>query len=233
MKLTFASYNVHKAVGVDRRRDPDRIISVLREIDADIIALQEADLRLGDRASVLPKALLDDTPWRVIPVAKRPRSIGWHGNALLVRRTMQVESGQALDLPTLEPRGAACGHIAVEGRAIRIIGTHLDLSGLRRRDQVRSLLDFVAKTTEDCPTIIGGDFNQWGRSTGAMREFGDRWTLITPGASFPSRKPIARLDRLVASDHFRVIESGTHHTALSAVASDHLPITAILELPEI
>ena len=40
-------------------------------------------------------------------------------------------------------------------------------------------------------------------------------------------------DRLVASDHFRVIESGTHHTALSAVASDHLPITAILELPEI
>ena len=60
MKLTFASYNVHKAVGVDRRRDPDRIISVLREIDADIIALQEADLRLGDRASVLPKALLDD-----------------------------------------------------------------------------------------------------------------------------------------------------------------------------
>ena len=85
----------------------------------------------------------------------------------------------------------------------------------------------------DCPTVIAGDFNQWGRSTGAMREFGDRWTLITPGASFPSRKPIARLDRLVASDHFRVIESGTHHTALSAVASDHLPITATLELPEI
>ncbi|MEC7399127.1 MAG: endonuclease/exonuclease/phosphatase family protein, partial [Pseudomonadota bacterium] len=80
MKLTFASYNIHKAVGVDRRRDPERIIAVLREVDADIIALQEADLRLGDRASVLPKALLDDTPWRVVPVAKRPRSIGWHGN---------------------------------------------------------------------------------------------------------------------------------------------------------
>ena len=173
MKLTFASYNVHKAVGVDRRRDPDRIISVLREIDADIIALQEADLRLGDRASVLPKALLDDTPWRVIPVAKRPRSIGWHGNALLVRRTMKVESGQALDLPTLEPRGAACGHIAVEGRAIRIIGTHLDLSGLRRRDQVRSLLKFVRECEGDCPTVIAGDFNQWGRSTGAMARAAD------------------------------------------------------------
>ncbi|MEC7398557.1 MAG: endonuclease, partial [Pseudomonadota bacterium] len=69
--------------------------------------------------------------------------------------------------------------------------------------------------------------------TGAMREFGDRWTLITPGASFPSRKPIARLDRLVASAPLSVIASGAHHTALSAIASDHLPVTATLELPNI
>ena len=233
MKLTFASYNIHKAVGVDRRRDPERIIAVLREVDADIIALQEADLRLGDRASVLPKALLDDTPWRVVPVAKRPRSIGWHGNAILVRRDMAIESGEALDLPTIEPRGAACAVVRHEGARIRIIGTHLDLSGLRRRAQVRALLKFVSECEGDCPTVIAGDFNQWGRSTGAMREFGDRWTLITPGASFPSRKPIARLDRLVASAAFSVIASGAHHTALSAIASDHLPVTATLELPNI
>ena len=233
MKLTFASYNIHKAVGVDRRRDPERIIAVLREVDADIIALQEADLRLGDRASVLPKALLDDTPWRVVPVAKRPRSIGWHGNAILVRRDMAIESGEALDLPTIEPRGAACAVVRHDGARVRIIGTHLDLSGLRRRAQVRALLKFVSECEGDCPTVIAGDFNQWGRSTGAMREFGDRWTLITPGASFPSRKPIARLDRLVASAAFSVIASGAHHTALSAIASDHLPVTATLELPNI
>ncbi|NCP24116.1 MAG: endonuclease [Erythrobacter sp.] len=233
MKLTFASYNIHKAVGVDRRRDPERIIAVLREVDADVIALQEADLRLGDRASVLPKALLDDTPWRVVPVAKRPRSIGWHGNAILVRRDMAIESGEALDLPTIEPRGAACAVVRHEGARVRIIGTHLDLSGLRRRAQVRALLKFVSECEGDCPTVIAGDFNQWGRSTGAMREFGDRWTLITPGASFPSRKPIARLDRLVASAAFSVIASGAHHTALSAIASDHLPVTATLELPNI
>ena len=233
MKLTFASYNIHKAVGVDRRRDPERIIAVLREVDADIIALQEADLRLGDRASVLPKALLDDTPWRVVPVAKRPRSIGWHGNAILVRRDMAIESGEALDLPTIEPRGAACAVVRHDGARVRIIGTHLDLSGLRRRAQVRALLKFVSECEGDCPTVIAGDFNQWGRSTGAMREFGDWWTLITPGASFPSRKPIARLDRLVASAPFSVIASGAHHTALAAIASDHLPVTATLELPNI
>ena len=54
MQLTFASYNIHKAVGLDRRRDPDRIIAVLNELDADVVALQEADRRVGRRESVLP-----------------------------------------------------------------------------------------------------------------------------------------------------------------------------------
>lgn len=47
MQLKFASYNIHKAVGLDARRDPDRIITVLREVDADVIALQECDRRFG------------------------------------------------------------------------------------------------------------------------------------------------------------------------------------------
>ena len=230
MQLTFASYNIHKGVGLDRKRDPERILSVLHEIDADIVALQEADRRIGERASVLPRAEIDDTHWRVIEVAKRPRSIGWHGNALLVRRDIEILAGEALDLPTLEPRGAACGEIVVEGHRLRVIGTHLDLSGLRRRDQIRSLLGFVEECAEDLPTVIMGDFNQWGRRTGAMREFPTDWRILTPGRSYPSRQPVATLDRIVASHHWRCLETGVHHTGLSAVASDHLPIKASLEL---
>mgnify|MGYP005813943697 FL=1 len=230
MQLTFASYNIHKGVGLDRKRDPERILSVLNEIDADIIALQEADRRIGERASVLPRAEIDDTHWRVIEVAKRPRSIGWHGNALLVRRDLEILSGEALDLPTLEPRGAACGEIVVEGRPLRVIGTHLDLSGLRRRDQIRSLLAFVGACNRDLPTVIMGDFNQWGRTTGAMREFSPDWQIVTPGRSYPSRQPVATLDRIVASKHWRLVETEVHHTGLAAVASDHLPVIAKLEL---
>ena len=230
MQLTFASYNIHKGVGLDRKRDPERILSVLHEIDADIVALQEADRRIGERASVLPRAEIDDTQWRVIEVAKRPRSIGWHGNALLVRRDLEILSGEALDLPTLEPRGAACGEIVVEGRPLRVIGTHLDLSGLRRRDQIRSLLAFVGACNRDLPTVIVGDFNQWGRTTGAMREFSPDWQVVTPGRSYPSRQPVATLDRIVASKHWRLVETEVHHTGLAAVASDHLPVIAKLEL---
>ena len=230
MQLTFASYNIHKGVGLDRKRDPERILSVLHEIDADIVALQEADRRIGERASVLPRAEIDDTHWRVIEVAKRPRSIGWHGNALLVRRDLEILSGEALDLPTLEPRGAACGEIVVEGRPLRVIGTHLDLSGLRRRDQIRSLLAFVGACNRDLPTVIMGDFNQWGRTTGAMREFSPDWQIVTPGRSYPSRQPVATLDRIVASKHWRLVETEVPHTGLAAVASDHLPVIAKLEL---
>ena len=230
MQLTFASYNIHKGVGLDRQRDPERILSVLHEIDADIIALQEADRRIGERASVLPRADIDDTRWRVIEVAKRPRSIGWHGNALLVRRGIDIVSGEALDLPTIEPRGAACGEIVVEGHSLRGIGTHLDLSGLRRRDQIRSLLGFCNACERNLPTVIMGDFNQWGRQTGAMREFAQGWHIVTPGRSYPSRQPVATLDRIVASTHWNVVSSDVHHTALSTVASDHLPVKAVLSL---
>jgi endonuclease/exonuclease/phosphatase family metal-dependent hydrolase len=151
---------------------------------------------------------------------------------LLVRREFEIVEGEALELPTLEPRGAACGEIRAGGRALRIIGTHLDLSGLRRRDQIRALLDRSHACDRKLPTVIMGDFNQWGRQTGAMREFEGGWQVITPGRSYPSRQPVATLDRIVVSHHWQCGAAHVHHTALSAVASDHLPIVAELKLPE-
>lgn len=231
MRLTFASYNIHKAVGTDGRRDADRIITVLREIDADIIALQEVDRRIGQRASVLDRAALDDTPWKPVDVARRPRSLGWHGNALLVRRRFRVLDTHPLDLPTLEPRGAACADVEVDGVRIRIAGMHLDLSGLRRRDQIKAVLRHIAQCTPACPAVLLGDFNQWGNQTGAMKEFADGWHVLDTGRSFPSRRPIARLDRIVTSAEWGCLEQHVHHSAMAAQASDHLPIVAELELP--
>lgn len=231
MRLTFASYNIHKAVGTDGRRDADRIITVLREIDADIIALQEVDRRIGQRASVLDRAALDDTPWKPVNVARRPRSLGWHGNALLVRRRFRVLDTHPLDLPTLEPRGAACADVEVDGVRIRIAGMHLDLSGLRRRDQIKAVLRHIAQCTPSCPAVLLGDFNQWGNQTGAMKEFADGWHVLDTGRSFPSRRPIARLDRIVTSAEWGCLEQHVHHSAMAAQASDHLPIVAELELP--
>ena len=230
MELTFASYNIHKAVGVDGRFDPDRIIRVLRELHADVIALQECDRRFGERESVLPKALLDDTPWRAADIARRPRSLGWHGNALLVRRDIAIEETEALHLPTLEPRGAVRADLLFEGRRLRVLGMHLDLSGLRRGDQVRAVLRHCEERDDKCPTVLLGDFNQWGAGRRALRELRADWQVLETGKSFPSRQPLASLDRIVTSPEWSCCEARAHHSAIAASASDHLPVVARLTL---
>ena len=233
VQLTFASYNIRKAVGLDRRRDPDRILSVLREVDADVVALQEADLRFGSRASVLPFAAIHEhTPYFPVPLAMRPDSIGWHGNALLVRRGIELADASVVPLPMLEPRGAVRADLIAHGQRIRVVGLHLDISGLRRRHQVRSILDHVEECEGDWPTVLMGDFNEWARQAGCFREFGDAWQVLAPGSSFPSRRPVAQLDRIIASAEWSVGGADVHHSALSEKGSDHLPVRAHLTLPK-
>ena len=233
MQLTFASYNIHKAVGTDRRRDPDRILAVLREIDADVIALQEADRRIGRRESVLPRDAIEDyTPWVPVPLNHRPDSLGWHGNALLVRKGIAVIEAGVVPLPTLEPRGAVRADLLVEGQRLRVVGMHLDLSGLRRRQQVRTILDHLARCDGDHPTVLMGDCNEWSLHRGALGEFRAPWQLLTPGPSFPARRPVARLDRLVLCQRWQVEDHGVHHSALAARASDHLPVWGRAILPK-
>jgi endonuclease/exonuclease/phosphatase family metal-dependent hydrolase len=238
VELTVASYNIHKAVGLDRRRDPDRILAILNEVGADVVALQEADRRFGRRESVLPLAAIDmHTGYRVVALghsggfAGRPDSIGWHGNALLVRRDIEVVEAAAVPLPTLEPRGAIRADLIAGGKRVRVVGMHLDLSGLRRRQQVRSILAHVADCG-GCPTVLMGDFNEWARHGGCFHEFARGWQLLAPGRSFPSRRPVAQLDRIVISEDCSALGCGVHHSALATRGSDHLPVWARLSLPK-
>ncbi|MBA4355130.1 MAG: endonuclease [Novosphingobium sp.] len=237
MKIKVASYNIHKAVGLDRRRDPDRILTVLREIDADVIALQEADRRYGLREAVIPRAALDDhSPWRVVEPghydsARTASSMGWHGNALLVRRDIEVIEACAVPLPTIEPRGAVCVSLRLGGQVVRVIGMHLDLSGLRRRAQVEAVCAHIAGHGERGHAVMMGDLNEWSVTGGALAAFRAPLRVLAPGRSFPSRRPLAQLDRIVISEGLAVDAAGVHHSALAAVGSDHLPVWANLRLP--
>lgn len=230
MELTFASYNIRKTIGLDRRRDPERILAILNEIGADVVALQEADRRFGQRLTTLPRQMLEEHHWQIAPVAARPLSIGWHGNALLVRRGIEILGAQPLTLPTLEPRGAVQVDLAANGQRVRVVGMHLDLSGLRRRHQLQAVLGQLAGNAEPCPTVLMGDFNEWSVRGGSLRAFDGHWHVLAPGRSFPSRQPVAQLDRIVVSRDWRCAGQGVHHSALAARGSDHLPVWAKLAL---
>jgi endonuclease/exonuclease/phosphatase family metal-dependent hydrolase len=147
-----------------------------------------------------------------------------------VRKDIAVEHAEPLDLPTIEPRGAVSADLLVEGRRIRVLGMHLDLSGLLRREQIRAILRHCRGCESACPTVLMGDFNQWGRTTGAFREFAAGWHVPAIGNSFPSRRPIAPLDRIVHSPEWHCSHTAVHHSALAVVASDHLPVRVTLEL---
>lgn len=230
MQLTFASYNIHKAVGLDGRRDPERIIAVLREIDADIVALQEADRRFGRRMAVLPRHLLDHaTDYQLAPLTMTADGMAWHGNALLVRRGMAISAVRPIPLPMLEPRGALCAELHVAGIPIRVVGMHLCLSGLHRRGQLRAVqADIGARPPS--PTVLMGDFNEWSRRGGALRALGAGWQVPLLGRSYPARAPLGTLDRIIASPEWRWLGGGVHRSPLAAVASDHLPVFARMEL---
>jgi endonuclease/exonuclease/phosphatase family metal-dependent hydrolase len=230
--VKVATYNIRKCIGTDRKRSPERVLAVLGELDADIVVLQEADRRFGHRASSIPHHMfLDHSDYAPVPFDNRTLGIGWHGNAILVRRDIEIEHAQVLPLPALEPRGAVVAEVRVGGHVLRIVGTHLDLSGLWRRRQIRTLLTYLQCAAQDLPTVIMGDFNQWS-NRGALSEFAfHHHRLVATPPSFHSRRPLARLDRIIISHDLLLKETAAHITPLSRLASDHLPLWATLYLP--
>lgn len=225
--MRLASYNIRKAVGLDRRRDPARILDVLNHIGADVIVLQEADRRLGPRPTALPRRMIaDHTDYVPVDLAVSDVSIGWHGNAILVKRGTAVSDPQRIELPGLEPRGAVSA--VIEGR-LRVVGVHLGLMRRHRHKQMRS----IRMALENCPhpTAVLGDFNEWSPRTG-MEEFQDHFEIISPGKSFHASRPMAALDRIGLSPGIALRTGGVIENQLSRVASDHLPVWVEICLPE-
>ena len=228
-----ASYNIHKCVGRDGQFDPHRTMAVIKEIGADVIALQEVDQRFGDRAGLLDlRALERESGFIPVPVNGRRSSHGWHGNLVLFRAG-EVTGTRQLVLPGVEPRGALVVDLALATGPLRIIAAHLGLLRHSRASQVAALLA-AAETDDGRPTVLLGDLNEW--------RLGERSSLrgLTPVfgplhanvASFPSRFPVWSLDRILANPHCTVSRIEVHDTPLARIASDHLPIKGVINLTD-
>jgi endonuclease/exonuclease/phosphatase family metal-dependent hydrolase len=214
--VRVASWNIRKAVGLDWRRDPARVLRVLGRIRADVALLQEADKRLAPRPPALPPAMMREAGWDWIDADPATPSIGHHGNAVLLRRGLGVREVVALDLPGLEPRGAVLARL--DGGLV-VGALHL---GLRRVDRTRQLARVIAAAREmGGPVLLGGDLNEWGRLP-----LPETWREVAPGPSFHAAQPRLRLDRFVAGPGVTVARSGVVGRRWALRASDHLPIWA-------
>lgn len=221
-----ASYNIRKAIGTDRRRNPERVLEVLNQIDADVIALQEADRRFGVRTAAIPPWLLESlSPYKPVPLNVQADSMGWHGNAILVRKDAEVGAHDVLHLPCLEPRGATMAEVSLGGGTIRFFGMHLDLSGLWRRKQAAAVIH-AAELREAIPTVLMGDLNEWSANRGCLADFARHYSFAPCGRSFHARRPVAQLDRIMHCGKLKLLNCGVHDSAAARKASDHLPIWA-------
>ncbi len=229
-RAVFASYNIHKCVGGDRRFDPARTMAVIGEIGADVIALQEADRRFGDRAGLLDLPTLEREAGLVpVPVRNGHAGHGWHGNLVLVREGA-VRGLHQINLPGLEPRGALVADIDLAAGPVRVVAAHLGLLRQSRLMQVEALLAHAGETT-DRPVVLMGDLNEWRRQRrSALRRIEAGFGPLGGVPSFPSYFPVLALDRVLSQPHDLVERLEAHETPLSRQASDHLPVKAVVRL---
>jgi endonuclease/exonuclease/phosphatase family metal-dependent hydrolase len=227
----FASYNIHKCVGTDRRFDPSRILAVIAEVAPDVIAIQEADRRFGDRGALLDlDRLHDETGLVPVRIENGHSGHGWHGNLVLVREGA-VKGLHQIRLPGLEPRGALVVDIDLAAGPVRVVAAHLGLLRQSRLRQIEALLHHARESTGR-PVVLMGDLNEWrrqGRSSLVHTQtvFGPLGRGVP---SFPAYFPVLALDRVFVLPSEIVEATEAHVSPLARVASDHLPVKARIRL---
>jgi len=220
----IVSYNIHSCVGTDGRTSPERILHVLREIEPDVVAMQEVgghSLVEGmEQFTFFEKHLA----MRGVSGVNLRRGKYSFGNALFTRGEISDFHLADLSVAFFEPRGAIDCAIRFGNHTIRVIATHLGLFPHERRQQLTKLAE-VLKGRQERLSVLLGDFNIFGLERRSLRRVGAP-AQLPKLRTFPSRRPLMSLDRIWSIPNDRVVQMHVHRTPLSRIASDHLPIVA-------
>ena len=238
-RIRIATYNIHKCVGIDRRFLPERIADVLRELDADIIALQEvvchteSPRRRENQAEFLAKEL--DMNFTL--GENRQIKGGKYGNAILSRFALEETENFDISIKKREPRGCLRTEIKISAeKSLHFFNLHLGTSFFERRRQVHKLLDadVLEHRKFTGSRIIAGDFNEWtnGLTTRLFKanfKTVDAKLHLGSKRTFPGVLPIFHLDHIYFDEIFRLQIARLHRSKTALIASDHLPIIAEFE----
>ncbi|MBN2369328.1 MAG: endonuclease/exonuclease/phosphatase family protein [Vicinamibacteria bacterium] len=241
MQVRVITYNIHRAIGVDRRFRPDRIAGILSYHAPDVVLLQEVDQgvprsRESDMARDIAAALAYPHWTAGYNVKLRQ---GRYGNATISRHPIVAERNIDLTIGARKSRGCQYTRIefgTVSGfpRHLNVFNLHLGLSAWERVRQIGALARSIefAHLTQDEAVIVAGDLNDWrsllppvftdimGFSCASDRFEDPRKRMRT----FPSFAPTGSLDMVFYRGPIRAIRSRTSRLRIARLASDHLPV---------
>ncbi len=187
--LRLATYYIHKFVGNDGRRDTHRIVQVMRELDADILCVQEFDARRTRGTLLSLKDLENELGVTALVHPTREGRRGYHGNLILTKFPAHAverhDIGRGAD--EFEQRGLMVADLHVQGTHIRVANTHLALWPPARLRQAMRLTGLLT-APEDGLLILAGDLNEW-LPMGGTRSAVPRRLGLAPSARDLSGRP--------------------------------------------
>jgi endonuclease/exonuclease/phosphatase family metal-dependent hydrolase len=223
--LRVATYNVHDCIGRDRRFDPARIAGILADLDADLIALQEVT---QDSAGDLLRHFERVTGLSAIDGSLFERGVGRYGNLVLTRLPTLRTRLHDLSYGDREPRGLVEALLEHDADRLTVFATHL---GFRRGERAEQLASLVRKIEPvRGAAVLLGDLNTWfgARTLAPLTALGFRHRRVNSFPTWPA--PVAALDRILARPPMSVARCWRYESASAAVASDHFPVVAELQL---
>jgi endonuclease/exonuclease/phosphatase family metal-dependent hydrolase len=239
MKLRVVTYNVHRCKGIDGRLRPDRVVDVLREVDADVIALQEVVSAEGDGDCNQARYLGDTLGLHWALGENRKLKGAAYGNVALSRFPLKVVTNHDLSVEGYERRGALHTDVCLtETDILHMFNVHLGTAFLERRHQARRLSErqtgLLHNNELRGPKIVLGDFNEWtqGLATqmlGSHLKSVDIRKYLGRSKTYPAFMPVLHLDHIYYDGPLELVALRLHRTRKAVVASDHLPLVAEFE----
>jgi endonuclease/exonuclease/phosphatase family metal-dependent hydrolase len=233
--LRIATYNIHRCRGMDRRTVPARIAEVIRDLEADVVALQEV-IGAGPAGAGQAEEIGAAAGMGWVMASVRHLRNHLFGNVVLSRHPIVHHSQYDLSWRTCEPRGCQRADLDLgNGRILHIYNVHLGTAVLERRYQAPRLAAWVHDRRVTGPKVILGDFNEWMRglatsTLNSLFESIDIYAHLKRRRTYPGIFPVLHLDHIYYEGHVEVRNVELVRSRKAMMASDHLPLVADLRI---
>ena len=241
-RIRVVTYNVHKCVGLDRRVRPARIAAVLRELDADVIALQEVVSveSAAAREAHQARFIAEELGYEFRIGENRKHQGGAYGNVVLSRLPVAYCHNYDITWRWQERRGALRVDVRLDepgAQVLHLFNVHLGTAYVERRHQGRKLVSesVLRDPRLSSPRVVLGDFNEWthGLASRLLSEelrSADVRTHLRTRRTYPGPLPLVHLDHIYYDPALTLERLTLHRSRLALVASDHLPLIADFHL---